>query len=120
MWEYEQHNGHLSLDGVLVAIGYSGHGDGIDDPAYQFMPDVGPIPQGRYTIGPKFAHPEHGPLCMHLFPDVSNQMMGRDGFLIHGDTKERNRTASHGCVILDLPAREKIAASKDRQLTVVA
>jgi hypothetical protein len=47
-------------------------------------------------------------------------MEGRDGFLIHGDNKLGNRSASHGCIILDRVTRQKIADSKDRHLIVVA
>lgn len=119
-WAYSQTSGSMTFNGAGVATGYSGNGAGLNNPALQNDPDVGPIPQGNYTIGAAHADPEKGPVVMALTPDPANQMFGRDGFLIHGDNPEMNHTASKGCIILARPFRQQIAASADRVLIVIA
>jgi len=47
-------------------------------------------------------------------------MCGRSAFLIHGDSIAAPGTASHGCIILARPDRERIAESGVKQLVVVA
>lgn len=120
-WRYEQSSGRmLDAAGALLAVGYTGHGQGVDDPALQSEPDVGPIPQGRYSIGPAQTHPHLGPLAMALTPASGTDTFGRSGFFIHGDNAALDHSASHGCIVLARPAREAIAASADRALEVVA
>jgi hypothetical protein len=119
-WRYVQRTGALSHDGVPIAVGYSGHGDGCNNPDLQAVPNVGPIPAGRYTIGPAFHHPLCGPVSMRLTPAPDDEMFGRSGFLIHGDNAALNHTASDGCIVLDHPRRVMIAASDDRDLVVVS
>lgn len=124
MWTYEQRTGHLyDATGELVATGYSGFGPGKNAPAWQDHHDVGPIPCGTYTIG----EPEcvtvagsHGPFVLRLSPFASNAMFDRAGFLIHGDSGSHPGSASHGCIILPRPIRERIADSGDHFLTVEA
>lgn len=116
-WIYCQSSGELTKDGELIATGYSGAGIGRNNPAEQEAPNVGPIPQGHYNIGPEFDAPIQGPCTMRLSPE-GHDALGRNGFLIHGDNATHD--ASTGCVILPIEAREKIAASADRDLLVVA
>jgi hypothetical protein len=119
-WSYSQSTGVLIFDGDQIGTGYSGNGMGLNNPTQQNDPDVGPIPQGTYTIGAAFTDPEKGPIVMHLVPAPGNQMFGRDGFLIHGDNQAMNHTASHGCIILGHPIRGDISQSGDRTLIVTA
>lgn len=119
MWTYIQKTGELLHDGQHVASGYSGFEQGKNNPDMQDKPDVGPIPVGSYTIGPMYHDTTHGPVVMHLWPAATNEMFGRDGFLIHGDSIAHPGSASHGCIILERPVREEIAKSPDRQLQVV-
>jgi hypothetical protein len=118
MWTYSQSTGTLYLDGVEVGSGYSGAGPGVNNPEMQAVANVGPIPEGTYTIGSAFTHSHTGPISMRLEPAGTNEMHGRSGFLVHGDNA--THTASEGCIILPRPVREQIAASKDRQLEVTA
>lgn len=120
MWTYEQSSGRLLLDGELIATGYSGHGAGVDNATLENVPDVGPLPRGKYMIGTAIQDPLTGPVSMHLVPDGTNEMFGRGGFLIHGDNSACNHTASEGCIILPREVREQIAGSDDRMLEVVA
>jgi Protein of unknown function (DUF2778) len=124
MWKYEQRTGRLfDDDGRLVATGYSGFGAAKNQPADQSVADLGPLPEGEYSIGA----PEcvttpgaHGPFVLRLTPAPTNSMFGRDGFLIHGDSVENPGTASHGCIILPRTIREAVAQSDDHDLEVVS
>jgi hypothetical protein len=50
-WKYDQESGDIYLNDKFVSSGYSGAGDGKNKPEMQDVPNVGPIPQGNYTIG---------------------------------------------------------------------
>jgi hypothetical protein len=120
-WTYSQTDGKLyAPDGTLAGIGYSGHGDGVNNPGMDQVPDVGPIPSGAWTIGEPFTDPEKGPLVMALTPQ--RYITDRSGFLMHGDlvTAVGQRLASHGCIIMGHAIRFEVAASPDRLLNVVA
>lgn len=118
-WQYEQKTGRMLHDGERVAIGYSGKGDGKNNADMQDVQCVGPIPRGSYAIGEPSDTKTHGPYVLHLTPDAANDMEGRSGFLIHGDSVVAPGTASEGCVILGRAIRETIWASGDHQLEVV-
>ena len=64
-------------------------------------------------------HPNSGPCSLPLTPDAENEMYGRSGFYVHGDSASTDGTASKGCIILSRAARDQIAASDIRMLTVV-
>lgn len=115
---YFQKSGRLTLNGKEVGRGYSGNGDGLNNPSKEKVKDVGPIPAGLWTIGPAFKHDSKGPTVMRLTPD-GHRAHGRDGFLIHGDNKKMDNSASEGCIILPLDVRKKIAESGVIKLRVV-
>lgn len=117
MWTYAQKSGTLSHDGSVIAEGYSGFKQGKNNPAMESVPDVGPIPKGRYAIADHCE--EKGPLTMRLTPIEGTDTHGRAGFLIHGDSSEHPGEASHGCIILPRQARSLIAASPDKVLEVI-
>jgi hypothetical protein len=121
MWTYNQSNGALSHNGVQVGLGYSGHGDGVNNPAMQSVSNVGPIPQGQWTIGEGADNPQLGPLAMPLTPNIGTDTFGRGGFFIHGDSIEfaGQEEASHGCIILARVIREQINSDLDKDLEVV-
>ena len=120
-WSYAQKSGSLSHNGAQVAIGYSGNTTGLNNPAEQDRPGIGPVPRGSYTIGPPHRPINHlGPLALPLYPSVTNEMHGRCGFFIHGDNAKMNHTASSGCIILAHAARQAIVDSRDTKLVVVA
>lgn len=118
-WAYSQASGKLAHDGADVAFGYSGAGDGKNNPAMQDAHNVGPIPQGAYTINEPKDTVTHGPYVLPLTPDAENEMFGRAGFLIHGDSVVHPGTASEGCIIVPRAVREQIWASGDTRMTVV-
>jgi hypothetical protein len=119
-WTYSQVSGELQQDGKHVAHGYSGAGDGKNNPPMENVPNVGPIPRGDWNItGPPADTRTHGPYVLHLEPKPETETFGRNGFLIHGDSKEHPGTASQGCIILPRPVREQVWTSGDRDLEVV-
>jgi len=120
-WTYAQETGELQHDGAHVATGYSGAGPGKNNPQMESVPNVGPIPQGDWTIvGPPVNTEQHGPYVLKLEPDDQTNTFGRSGFLMHGDSKESPGSASHGCVILPRAVRERVWESGDRDLEVLA
>lgn len=119
-WNYKQATGAMARNATVLATGYSGHGDGLNNPAAQTQHDVGPIPAGRYTIAAPFDSPHTGPFTLRLDPDPANQMFGRDAFRIHGDNGNGDHSASNGCIILGREFREAIWNSGDRALVVAA
>ena len=121
MWTYSQSSGEIIADGgEVIGTGYSGANQGKNNPLMQAVHNVGPCPQGTYNILEPRDTESHGPYAMPLAPDPGNQMFGRSGFLIHGDSVHAPGTASEGCIILARSVREQIWNSGDHQLTVPA
>jgi len=121
MWTFEQISGRLyDSDGKLEGIGYSGFANGKNNPDAQSIHQVGPIPCGLYSMQAPHDSQTHGPFVIPLIPNPENEMFGRDGFLIHGDSKHAPGTASLGCIIQARDVREKVWNSGDHVLQVVA
>ena len=119
MWTYEQASGRLSKDGIQLATGYSGFGDGKNNPRFEATHDVGPICCGLWTIcGPPYTTAEHGPYVLRLEPDSATY--GRTGFLMHGDSILHPGEASKGCIIMDRITRTRVYQSGDTKLMVVS
>ena len=117
---YEQLTGKLSTnEGKILNIGYAGHGQGKNNPQMQDVHNIGPIPKGKYTIGPWYDSPHTGPFTLPLTPDASNEMFGRSDFKIHGDSINAPGTASNGCIIMPHDIRIKINSMSDKCLTVI-
>jgi len=106
MFTYEQRTGRFLDEGVEVAKGYSGWGAGANNPDLENLRGVGPIPRGRYMIGPPRFSRNVGPVAMYLWP-VGHTAHGRSALMIHGDN--RTSTASRGCVIIPRVVREAVA-----------
>ena len=111
-WDYSQGGGVLRFYGnVRYSNGYSGAWHAVNDPSYENMPFEGPIPRGRYRMKVRPSpHPRFAPPVIELTPEGHNAL-GRTEFLIHGDNKYLNGTASEGCIILPLGIRKQIANS---------
>jgi hypothetical protein len=127
MWTYHSDSGVIEHNGQPISRGYSGHApngrgvapDGVNNPALESDPDVGPIPRGQYEIGEFFDDPEKGPIVAHLTPLPETCTFNRSGFMIHGDNVANNQSASLGCIILMHTIRVMIATSGDVSLMVV-
>ena len=121
MWTYVQSTGRLYFNGTPIATGYSGQGDGKNNPALETVKNVGPIPAGRWRVqGSPFDSPANGPFCLRLRPCEGTDTHGRSGFLIHGDSLSAPGTASHGCIVLPRAIRRAIWESVDTEMLVVA
>jgi len=128
-WQYSQSTGQLiyvnNQTGATTTIGtgYSGNGAGLNNPNMQNAPNVGPIPQGDWTIGTQRNNTTNSghnlPASMRLTPQTATNTFNRDGFLIHGDNDSGNQSASEGCVILNRTIRNRIGNSGDNTLRVV-
>ena len=64
-------------------------------------------------------HLHCGTYVIRLAPDPGNNMCGRSGFLIHGDSKTHPGTTSTGCIILDKKYREQMWNSNNKNLEVI-
>lgn len=120
-WIYHQATGKIYHDKQLESsLGYAGSGIWKNNPSGETQKNLGPLPRGKYTIADHFIHHPHaGKHVLRLTPSPSNQMYGRSGFLIHGDSIQAPGTASNGCIILPYAVRQKVFASGDRALEVV-
>jgi GH24 family phage-related lysozyme (muramidase) len=125
-WIYAQKTGNMfhveNGVPVLEGSGYSGNGADENNPASQFIPQHGPIPQGWYTIGPPEPF-KNMVNCLPLTPDPGNNMGGRSGFLIHDGAFNNplgHGNTSEGCICLPQIRRIEIWDSGDRRLQVVA
>lgn len=114
-WSWDQSEGALYLDGRLVARGYSGRGQGRNNPAMEAVRAVGPIPAGRWRIGPPRTSARTGPHVMELTP-VGHDAHGRSAFQIHGDNAAGD--VSSGCIVLPRVYRETISKSGSKTLEV--
>jgi hypothetical protein len=114
---YSQTTGKITLNDKELAVGYSGKGDGKNNPNKEKEANVGPIPRGDYSVG----KPREWKGMANVFdltPDGHNAH-GRSQFLIHGDSKKNPGSASEGCIILPPEVRKKIAESEVTKLRVV-
>lgn len=121
-WVWKQSTGQLFMQGSPVttpfATGYAGSGSGKNNPDYQCVQDIGPIPRGWYTVGAETDDP--APVTLPLTPDADTDVCGRTGFLIHADSINRPGWASEGCIVIgDRGKREKIRDSGERRLNVI-
>lgn len=125
-WVWRQRAGILSrrIDETgcetIVGRGYAGHGEGVNNPDLQHVPNIGPIPRGRWTIGAPYDSKRVGPFALPLAPYDDTETFGRSAFLIHGDRKTGPaQSASEGCIVLSRELREEIHESSDTDLEVV-
>jgi hypothetical protein len=126
MFTFESSTGKLfDPNQTHIASGYAGgdkglHKEGINNPKFQSVHDIGPLPEGIYTMGTPIEGSHLGPLAIPLTPDHNNQMFGRSSFFIHGDHIGAPGTASDGCMIFAHNIRTLLSQSQDRQIQVIA
>ncbi len=117
MWTYSQTTGELKdARGNVVATGYSGFGEGKNNPKMQKVIGTGPIPIGLWRIGKPYDSDKVGPYALPLTPAAGTNTWGRSAFRMHGDNK--THTASHGCLIMPPAVRRKVYESGDLELQV--
>jgi len=100
---------------------------GKNNPSAQAIPNIGPLPQGFYTIkwltaeeAKPYAH--LGPNIAMLIPDKGNTMFGRSGFFCHGAAKDLKLRGqeSRGCPVLPPVQRQAVKDTGETRLEVVA
>lgn len=119
MHKWDISNGEWTHNGVVLGHGYSGRDHAKNNPAEEAAKGVGPIPEGRWTIGQHYTSGQTGPFTIVLTPNRGTNTFGRSDFRIHGDKISAPGSASHGCIILARTVREKIFDTGDIDLTVV-
>lgn len=117
MWKYSQSTGIIS-DAEPLGRGYSGHGQGLNNPKLEMVHNLGPIPKGVWELGHWFDD-KHLGLCVVPLRPTSQDVFGRGGFFIHGDNKWMNYSASDGCIILSRQLREILKNSQEKYIEVV-
>jgi hypothetical protein len=118
-WTYSQSTGALRLNGVYKFTGYAGFGEGKNNPKMEKVPNVGPLPKGRYIIKKPINKQSTGEYSIPLEPASSTKLFGRFGFYIHGDSEKHPGSASTGCIILKRIFRKEIIKSHDYILEVI-
>lgn len=120
MWTYKQSTGEI-LDASMVVVGrgWAGQREGKNNPLFESVPDIGPLPSGKYAIGEPYLNPKTGPYTMDLIPNPSNTMFGRSVFRIHGAAFLHPEFSSEGCIIQIKPVRVAIWTSGDHDLQVI-
>lgn len=119
MWIYSQSSGNLwGDDGSLFATGYSGYGEGKNNPAQESVRNIGPIPRGDWVIAGVYDSGRIGPLAIKLAPS-GHDARARTYFRIHGDSAAHPGEASKGCIILGRNTRQAVIDSKDKIVRVI-
>ena len=116
--QYHQPNGNIYHDAVLLGTGYAGFPPYVNDPAAQSIPQKGPLPVGKYTMGAEYVHPRLG-RCIPLTPDPSNEMFERADFFIHLENPHHPGFSSEGCIVVPYPLFLAILGSKETLLMVL-
>ncbi|MBX7240359.1 MAG: FG-GAP-like repeat-containing protein [Bacteroidia bacterium] len=97
-YNYDSSSGTLTGSDLSLE-GYSGNGDGYNNPSMENVKNVGPIPRGCYNVGESFTNAK-GQVRTRLEPQFGTEMYGRSGIQIHRGTFNGPRTSSHGCIVL--------------------
>ncbi len=104
-------------------IGYSGKGDGRNNPKSQCIKNIGPAPATQYTLGEctgKMKRTKIRPCSFPMIPVNEQEMCGRNAIFIHGckccdenppecdETEPPCGDCSQGCIILNRQTRMKL------------
>jgi hypothetical protein len=119
VWTYTQQTGELQHNGQHEARGYSGNGQGKNNPEMEAIHYIGPIPRGLWTIGKVFEGHASGPHAISLYPFPETNTFGRQLFFIHGDRIGHAGDASKGCLVFDPFTRGRLAETPDKILQVI-
>lgn len=123
MWIFKQSTGELfkSGDPKPIAVGYSGHEQGKNNPVLQTVRDLGPIPEGFWTFAALIEDGGRlGKNILHIIAKVGTATFGRSGFFMHGENPEHPGMSSDGCLIFPMAIRLRIWESGDHDLQVIA
>jgi hypothetical protein len=120
-------DGSITINEACVGTAYAGQPPHVNDASATHLHGLGPLPVGLYTIEPPQDYPQSvGEFAMHLVPDPSNDMTGRDptSFFIHGPNAAKDvngaQLSSDGCPVAARPIRVAIWGDPEHLLSVVA
>jgi len=99
--------------------GYSGQGEGYNNPAKQCVVNTGPLPATTYKLAScvnVMHETTQRPCAFYLDPQKPSEMCGRSAFFIHGcacctsgdDTNPPTAGCSAGCIVLSYANRRKL------------
>lgn len=119
-WTYKVSERAFYLNGEFkFRANYAGAEGYKDDVNSECLVNRGPLPRGKYRIaGTPFTHRVAGRFTLRLEPYAGNNMCGRAGFLIHGDSIRDPGNASNGCIVAAPDFRRQIWDSLDKELIV--
>ena len=119
---YDQVTGNITDEaGNLLATGWSGRGEGKNNPDMQSVHNEGPLPQGLYETG-EWEHQHNGlghdVVALH---QIEGETYGRDGFFIHGPSVNPDNYGeeSKGCIVVPREGRLKLEDLKPVYVRVV-
>jgi hypothetical protein len=118
-WLYSQSVGILTHNGQIIAIDYSRHGNGKNNPGMQQAQNVGSMPP-RYFISQPRDSETVGPFALPLELVPETNPFGRSAFAIHEDGIVHPDPASEGSIIVLRYVRNMIGGSGDNELSVTA
>lgn len=98
---------------------YSGHGEGLNNPAMEAVHNVGPIPAGRWHIQSWQDNYENKGSVVAILLPVGHDAHGRSGFLIHGPHADDHFDSSDGCIIAPHSVRQQMRDNGSSDLLVV-
>lgn len=115
---YSQSTGTLTLARSCISGCYAGHLEYKNKPEFQNLFGRGPIPQGKYTLGPLHPAGHLGP-AMVLTPNFDTaqfiESLGREpySFYVHLDNPAHAGASSDGCIVApSFMAIEQIEAAR--------
>ena len=108
VYTYNQTTGEFKSAIGEITKGYSGFGEGKNNPAMEGIADVGPIPVGSYECLTPINSKNLGPDSIALIASEDTNTFGRSAFYIHGDSVNHPGLASHGCIIIPPGTRKAI------------
>lgn len=120
-WVYDVRKNTFERDGAFQFFGmYAGAPGYKNNPDFECIKNKGPLPRGKYRIvGSPFKHKKAGFYTLQLEPFAENNMCGRSGFLIHGESSRYPGQASEGCIVVAPQYRKRIFESGDKVVIVI-
>jgi len=113
---YSQSLCKVWLNSLIIGSGYSGNGDGLNNPNLEHIIGHGPIPRGMWTIKKwtgEQTYIDNGGKSLGKQVAILEPMgfnpHNRSGFRWHGDNSAMNFTASDGCIVSPRVLRDHLA-----------
>ena len=128
---FSQSTGWITKDdsSVITKLAFAGndsrpdtnpdHIQGRNNPQFQDLHGIGPLPQGLYRVSNWGTYPKVGSYAAPLTWIGGPNNFGRSGFFIHGPGEDYNNS-SEGCIVIPHDDRMKVIALNPTTITVTA